>query len=142
MKVIGERIGVARPLKYFSDAAKTQNDSAGAQPARGSRRFPDTVAPSLVPLNILRDDRDSTVNRATARRQDLARPAQGDHARRATEKCPPSLLSFSRRKSEEEFVKNSIIVLFYSTNVHSTYFLSLRVMLFIDMITIAILYRN
>lgn len=69
MKVIGERIGDGR-WKYFSDAAKTQNDFAGAQLARRSRA--DSPARRAVLLNILRDDRDSTVNRATARRQDLA----------------------------------------------------------------------
>lgn len=67
MKVIGERIGDCR-LKYFSDTAETQNDCAvRAQIAHRSRAL---VVAAL--LNILRDDRDSTVNRATARRQDLA----------------------------------------------------------------------
>ena len=71
MKVIGERGSAKhRPLKYFN-GRKLKTRTSRTRTLCADRTDCRLVA---ALLNILRDDRDSTVNRATARRARTLRP--------------------------------------------------------------------
>jgi len=65
-----DRSALADAAKIFRNMKETRIDITSAQFARGSRADAGFIA---ALLNILRDDRDSTVNRVTARTLQLAR---------------------------------------------------------------------